>query len=64
MKKSTSVLATCMLFSTVTFSQAGTLDSTFGSGGKVITHFGSYPYGGGSAMALQPDGKIVVVGAS
>src|ERR1043165_9111827 len=64
MKKSTFFLASCMLLSTVSFSQAGTLDSTFGGDGKVITHFGSYPYGGGSAMALQPDGKIVVAGTS
>ncbi|HYK44163.1 MAG TPA: hypothetical protein VEV83_03285, partial [Parafilimonas sp.] len=64
MKKSTSFFPICMLLSTIAFSQAGTLDSTFGVDGKVITHFGSYRYGGGSAMALQPDGKIVVAGTS
>src|SRR5262245_7042667 len=41
----------------------GDLDSSFGSGGKVITDFA----GGtdiGHAVAVQPDGKIVVVGQS
>jgi uncharacterized delta-60 repeat protein len=40
---------------------AGNLDSTFGSGGKVITDF----KGGDDvarAIAIQPDGKIVAVG--
>jgi uncharacterized delta-60 repeat protein len=39
----------------------GSLDPSFGSGGKVATAFGSasaFP----AAAALQPDGKIVVVG--
>jgi hypothetical protein len=38
----------------------GTLDATFGAGGKVVTDFG-WPAEGTSA-ALQPDGKILVVG--
>ncbi|HYK44686.1 MAG TPA: hypothetical protein VEV83_05945, partial [Parafilimonas sp.] len=65
MKILTLFLVACMsLTITICFSQAGTLDSTFGNGGKVITHFGSYLDGGGSAMALQADGKIVVAGTS
>ncbi|HKQ14213.1 MAG TPA: hypothetical protein VJT80_12330 [Steroidobacteraceae bacterium] len=36
------------------------LDPVFGSAGKVITHFG----GKNTAMALQGDGKIVMVGGS
>ncbi len=36
----------------------GTLDTTFGSGGAETT---SLP-GQGSAVAIQPDGKIVVAG--
>lgn len=40
----------------------GSLDSGFGSGGRVI-HLG--PYGGSlEAVALQPDGKVVAAGAS
>jgi uncharacterized delta-60 repeat protein len=42
---------------------AGSLDTSFGTGGKVTTPIGNssdYAY----AIALQPDGKIVVAGAS
>jgi uncharacterized delta-60 repeat protein len=39
----------------------GDLDPSFGSGGKVVTDFGG-DYGGASAIAVQPDGKIVVAG--
>ena len=44
----------------VRFDSDGTLDSTFGSGGKVATGF----EGGaaGTDIALQPDGKLVGVG--
>ena len=48
-------------FALLRYRPDGTLDSSFGSGGKVTTHFG----GGGStaqAVAVQPDGKIVVAG--
>lgn len=38
----------------------GTLDPTFGGDGVVLTHFASGA--GGSAVALQPNSKIVVVG--
>lgn len=36
----------------------GSLDATFGTGGKVISHSASYD--SLAAVALQPDGKIVV----
>jgi uncharacterized delta-60 repeat protein len=39
----------------------GSLDRTFGIGGKVRTSFGDLN-GGASGAALQPDGKIVAVG--
>jgi uncharacterized delta-60 repeat protein len=39
----------------------GSLDTTFGSNGKVTTDFGN-DYDHGFAVALQPDGKIVVAG--
>ncbi len=48
-------------FALVRYKTDGTLDSSFGSGGKVIT-----PLGTGNdlsnALALQTDGKIIVVG--
>jgi hypothetical protein len=39
----------------------GSLDSTFGSGGKVRTSFGDLN-GGANGAVLQPDGRIVAVG--
>ncbi len=39
----------------------GDLDPSFGFGGKVTTDFGG-SYGGATAVAVQPDGKVVVVG--
>jgi uncharacterized delta-60 repeat protein len=42
----------------------GTLDPSFGSNGKVLTDFGSGSYDVAHALALQPDGKIVVAGGS
>jgi uncharacterized delta-60 repeat protein len=48
-------------FALLRYNTNGTLDSTFGTGGKVITAIGTsdeYAY----ALAIQPDGKLVVVG--
>jgi uncharacterized delta-60 repeat protein len=45
-----------------TLLNAGLLDPTFGTGGKVTTHF--MGNGGASGGALQSDGKIVVVGST
>src|SRR5262245_60820528 len=42
---------------------AGALDLTFGSGGKVITDFDT-TFERGNAVALQTDGKIIVVGTT
>src|SRR5678815_1989793 len=42
-------------------SRRGSLDSTFGVGGKVRTSFGDLN-GGANGAALQSDGKIVAVG--
>src|SRR6185437_6524885 len=39
----------------------GSLDSTFGSGGKVRTSFGDLN-GGANGAIFQPDGKVVAVG--
>jgi uncharacterized delta-60 repeat protein len=38
----------------------GSLDPTFGSGGRVVTPVGTEDRG--NALAMQPDGKLVVVG--
>jgi uncharacterized delta-60 repeat protein len=38
----------------------GSLDGTFGAGGTVTTDLGGHEYG--NAVALQPDGKIVLAG--
>ncbi len=49
-------------FALARFGQDGSLDPTFGTGGKVISQ--STSYGSLWAVALQPDGKIVVAGES
>ena len=41
----------------------GSLDTSFGSGGKVLTDFGA-PYEFGEAIAIDSDGNIVVAGYS
>jgi uncharacterized delta-60 repeat protein len=41
---------------------SGTLDPTFGQGGKAVVDFGGFDFG--EALTLQPDGKIVMVGYS
>ncbi len=45
--------------------QNGSLDATFGSGGKVVTQVSaqSNPFDAGQSVAIQDDGKIVVAGA-
>ena len=47
---------------TMALAAAGTLDPTFDGDGKVITDIGGND--GISAMAIQPDGKIVTAGSS
>ena len=46
------------------YSSAGKLDTTFGTNGRVITTIGSGQLSWLNAMAIQSDGKIVVVGTS
>jgi uncharacterized delta-60 repeat protein len=49
-------------FGLARYNKDGSLDSTFGSGGKVVTSF--FGYGDDAhALAIQPDGKIVVAGS-
>lgn len=40
----------------------GTLDPTFGTGGKVNTDFGNWESDGANSVIIQPDGKIVAGG--
>lgn len=49
---------------TIGLGQDGTLDTTFGTGGKVTTQIVPGGYESGYALAIQPDGKIVVAGES
>ncbi len=50
-------------FALARYNTNGTLDSSFGTGGKVITPFGTQG-DSASAVAIQPDGKIVLAGFS
>ena len=56
------LLALCFAFPIVTFSQDGSLDNTFGVNGIVTTSFGPYTQARLSDLAIQADGKIVVIG--
>lgn len=49
-------------FALVRYNADGTLDTSFGNGGKVTTGIGSNDYG--QSVAVQTDGKIVVAGYS
>ena len=50
-------------FAVARYTSTHTLDPTFGDGGVVLTDFGK-SYDWAYALALQPDGKIVVAGVS
>lgn len=52
--------STTSYFALVRYNADGSLDTTFGVGGKVTTDFGVSS--GGRALAIQSDGKIVMVG--
>ncbi|RME45039.1 MAG: hypothetical protein D6796_11025 [Caldilineae bacterium] len=44
------------------FNSDGSLDATFGNGGKVTTSLGANSTAVATSIAIQPDGKIVVAG--
>ena len=50
-------------FRTDRYNTDGTLDTTFGTDGTVITDFG-FGYNSVLAITLQPDGKVIVAGQS
>jgi len=52
------------VFALARYLRTGTLDPSFGGDGTVLTDFGSSRGDSASALALQPDGKIVVAGSS
>jgi len=61
------IFSIVLVASTQAAAQAGQLDPTFGQGGVVTTDFGNQSYQNvatASAVAIQPDGKIVVSGAA
>jgi uncharacterized delta-60 repeat protein len=49
-------------FALVRYNADGTLDNSFGSLGRVVTGFGGGVAAFGLAMAIQPDGRILVAG--
>jgi uncharacterized delta-60 repeat protein len=49
-------------FALARYTSAGVPDTTFGTGGTTTTDFGNPQEVNGKAVALQPDGKIVVAG--
>jgi uncharacterized delta-60 repeat protein len=51
-------------FAVARYTSSGALDTTFGTGGEVLTQFGSSTYSGATGVAIQSDGSIVVVGSS
>lgn len=51
-------------FAVARYNTDGSLDQSFGAGGKVRTDFGTLRYDVAAALSLQPDGKIVVAGYS
>ena len=50
-------------FSLARFNADGTLDATFGVEGRALTDFGGVAESGITGVALQSDGKIVVIGS-
>jgi uncharacterized delta-60 repeat protein len=55
-------------FEVVRYNSDGTLDASFGTGGKVTTDFGlseqGFSYAQGYSLAIRPDGKLVLAGAA
>jgi uncharacterized delta-60 repeat protein len=49
-------------FALARYNSDGSLDSTFGAGGKVVTSFPSFNFESVAALALQDNGKLIAVG--
>ena len=51
-------------FAVARYTTGGELDAAFGTGGRVVTDLGGGSYDDVRAVAVQPDGRIVVAGGS
>jgi uncharacterized delta-60 repeat protein len=51
-------------FALARYNTDGSLDTSFGSGGKVLTFIGNFAGAYADAVAIQPDGRIVAAGNS
>jgi uncharacterized delta-60 repeat protein len=51
-------------FALARYNRDGTLDATFGDGGRVLTTFAPNSIDGANALVIQPDGKIVAAGST
>ena len=51
-------------FALARYNRDGSLDGTFGDGGKVLTTFEPNSIDGANAVVIQPDGKIVAAGST
>jgi uncharacterized delta-60 repeat protein len=51
-------------FAVARYNTNGTLDTSFAGDGRLTTNFDGHSYDGANAVAVQPDGKIVVAGSS
>jgi uncharacterized delta-60 repeat protein len=51
-------------FAVIRYQSNGSIDSSFGINGKVILSFGPYCYDEFQSVLIQPDGKLVLNGAS
>ena len=51
-------------FALARYNRDGTLDATFGDGGKVLTTFEPNSIDAANAVVIQPDGRIVAAGRS
>ena len=56
------ICALALFMTIVGQAMPGDIDLTFGTAGKAVTNTGSWNYL--NALAIQPDGKIVIVGNS
>ncbi len=54
------IIGDSTLFALTRLNADGSIDDSFGENGTALTKFGKYPYI--TAVAIQPDGKIVAVG--
>jgi uncharacterized delta-60 repeat protein len=59
-----SITGSSVDFALVRYNPDGSLDPTFGAGGKVLTDLGSSRFDEAHAVLLQPDGKILAAGRS